>query len=294
MHAANALSPRIGLLGRFTVRIAGTSCDRFETWTIESTERSAAMFTFYDLLVSAGLLFGATFGAVSGAALFGAVGGVIGGIIGAVVGVLAGRIPLVQGLRSVQRDLSAKSVEELRSYLRSPDCFTPNCVLLELDRRGEDIQCELPSVVDLLNSEDAAKRRLGWAALTSAFPELVESAHDYRIGDSFDECRRKTEMLRRIPASPMTREECDVHEPYRSYVFMMLMFDCHDCKQCLNIVPPFEHLPHGWGWYHDAADQAWRAGWYVPSASEDGSTELYCLCPECAAKKGFTAPATRK
>ncbi len=154
------------------------------------------MFTLFHALVLAGLLFGALFGARAGSALFGPVGGVFGGIVGAITGLVVGRIPELLVLRSLARDFTPKSSAELRSYLRSPACLTPNCVLLELRRRGEDIRGELPVVVDLLVSEDAGRRGHGWAALTSAFPELVEQVRDYRVGDSVDECRRKTEILR--------------------------------------------------------------------------------------------------
>ncbi len=154
------------------------------------------MFTLFHVLVLAGFLFGGMLGVRVGSVLFGTVGGMFGGIVGAVGGIIMGRIPELLVLRSLKRDLSGKSTEELRAHLRSPDCLTPNCVLLELRRRGEDIRCELPVVLDLLASENVGRRGSGWAALTSAFPELVERVPDYRIGDSVDECRRKTEILR--------------------------------------------------------------------------------------------------
>ena len=91
----------------------------------------------------------------------------------------------------------------------------------------------------------------------------------------------------------MSEEEFDIHEPYRCYAFMMLMFDCHECKRYLDIYPPYGE-PYGWEWFHNAADQAWRAGWYVPPALADGSTELSCFCPDCAAKKSLAPPATRQ
>ena len=112
------------------------------------------------------------------------------------VGVVAGRIPELLAMRSLARDLTGKSSSELRAYLRSPSCLTPNCVLLALRGRGENIHCEIPVVLDLLVSENVGRRGQGWAALTSAFPELVGKIPDYRIGDSVEECRQKTEILR--------------------------------------------------------------------------------------------------
>jgi hypothetical protein len=69
-------------------------------------------------------------------------------------------------------------------------------VLLELLSRGEDICAELPAVLDLLASEDFSRRGVGWAALTSVFPELAVSLSDYRLDDPVEVCRRKTDRLR--------------------------------------------------------------------------------------------------
>jgi hypothetical protein len=154
------------------------------------------MFTLFHVLYLAGLLLGAIFGARAGWALFGPAGGVVGAVVGAAVGVVAGRIPELLAMRSLARDLTGKSSSELRAYLRSPSCLTPNCVLLALRGRGENIHCEIPVVLDLLVSENVGRRGQGWAALTSAFPELVGKIPDYRIGDSVEECRQKTEILR--------------------------------------------------------------------------------------------------
>ena len=88
----------------------------------------------------------------------------------------------------------------------------------------------------------------------------------------------------------MTEEEFDIHEPYRCYAFLVLMFDCKECQRYLEIQPPFDEV-EGWQWFHDAADQAWRAGWYVNVAPDLSS--LLCLCPDCAARQHLTPPATR-
>lgn len=154
------------------------------------------MFTLFHALVLVGFLLGGILGARAGAVFFGSFGGVCGGIIGALAGVVVGRVPGWLVLRSLARELGSKGTAELRASLHTPGCLHPNCILLELRRRGEDIRCELPVVLNLLVSEDCARRGQGWAALSSAFPELVQQVSDYRIGDSVDECRRKTETLR--------------------------------------------------------------------------------------------------
>ena len=156
------------------------------------------MFTLFHLLVLAGIGFGLALGASVGSKLFGIVGGIIGAALGVYLGFVVGRIPEMLVLRLVVRDFRPKSSEELRAHLHSPNCLTPNLVLLELRSRGENIRRELPVVVDLLTSEDVGRRGHGWAALTSAFPELVEKIHGYSVGDTVDECRRKTELLRQM------------------------------------------------------------------------------------------------
>jgi len=155
------------------------------------------MFTFFDLLKLVGVVVGIAFGVAGGARVFGVVGGITGALVGGYLGFVLGRIPEDKAMRSVVRQLRRKSVAELRAYLHSPKCPTPNCVLLELHQRGEDILQELPIVLDLLVSEDVGRRGFGWAALASAFPELAGQVRDYRIGDSIDECKRKVETLRR-------------------------------------------------------------------------------------------------
>jgi hypothetical protein len=155
------------------------------------------MFTFFDLLKLVGVIVGISFGVAGGTRVFGVVGGVTGALVGGYLGFVLGRIPENKVMRAVVRQLRRKSVAELRAYLHSPKCPTPNFVLLELRHRGEDTLQELPVVLDLLVSEDEGRRGFGWAALASAFPELAEKLRDYRIGDSIDECKRKVEILRR-------------------------------------------------------------------------------------------------
>jgi hypothetical protein len=165
------------------------------------------MFTLFHVFVLVGGVFGFAFGLSIGAKLFGIVGGIVGALAGGCLGVIVGRIPESLLLRSLARHLKAKSTVELRAQLHGSKCLTPNVVLLELQSRGEDIRQELPVVLDLLVSEDTGRRGQGWAALSSAFPELVERIRDYRIGDSVDECRRKTEILRNV-AYTGRREDC--------------------------------------------------------------------------------------
>ena len=154
------------------------------------------MLTIFHVVGLGAGIAGAVFGGMRGAEAWGIAGSVIGVFAGGYVGLLLGGLPQLFALWCVARSLTPKTTPELRAYLRSPECLTPNCVLLELKNRGEDIQPELDFVVDLLASEDVSRRGFGWAALTSAYPELAERIPDYKLNDSVEDCRRKTERLR--------------------------------------------------------------------------------------------------
>jgi len=101
-------------------------------------------------------------------------------------------------VRGVRKNLERKSVDELRRSLRTPKCLIPNLILLELSSRGEDILPDLPVILDLLESEEQSKRGSGWAALTSAYPDLVTTIPDYRIQDRAEVCRKNIAPLRRM------------------------------------------------------------------------------------------------
>lgn len=109
-------------------------------------------------------------------------------------------------LVKLARELALLPVPELRDNLRSPKCLIPNLILLELHRRGEEIRSELPLVVDLLVAEEPYRRRMGLAALNSAFPELSALIPDYNVNDSIDELRRKTIKLREACEQPAGRD----------------------------------------------------------------------------------------
>ena len=166
-------------------------------WDGSSSQRNSHYtFTIYHVFVVAAICAGFALGMAAGAKLFGVAGGVAGAIIGGYAGFVAGQLPELLVLRWLARSLIRANTDELRSWLRDPSCQIPNILLLELERRGEDIHGELGVVLDLLVSEDVSQRGHGWAALTSASPDMARQMGDYRLGDSVDECRRKTGKLR--------------------------------------------------------------------------------------------------
>ncbi len=153
------------------------------------------MFTLFDIFELLGPLAGAAIGALIGIR-FGTPSAVIGAVVGIVAGRLFGKLPTFLMLKSLHRSLSQKSTEQLRAELRTERCLIPNVIILELSSRGENIMQYLPVVLDLLESEDSSRRGFGWAAITSAFPDLAHRISGYRLDDTIDECKRKLQILR--------------------------------------------------------------------------------------------------
>lgn len=120
--------------------------------------------------------------------------------LGGCAGFLVGRLPQRVVLRSLCRSLALKTSDELHSFLHDPDCPIPNLVLLELQRRGEDLRSELGAILNLLVSGDVARRARGLAAMAAAFPHLGGLAADYHLDDSVADCRRITEGLQSVAA----------------------------------------------------------------------------------------------
>jgi len=85
--------------------------------------------------------------------------------------------------------------EQLFDELHDPACLPPNILLLELRRRGCDISSELPFICSLLASEEMPRRTAGWAALTSAFPELVGRISGYSPTATAADCQTRCEPL---------------------------------------------------------------------------------------------------
>lgn len=71
----------------------------------------------------------------------------------------------------------------------------PNSRLLELSQRGNDIQKELPYVHAMLASDRMDRRTNGWAAFTSAFPELVAHTPGYNSIDPTASCVANSQPL---------------------------------------------------------------------------------------------------
>lgn len=105
------------------------------------------MFTFFHhLLPLLGLLAGAAVGWMTGWGRGGVGGGILGIVLGAILGGHAARLPGLCILWTISRQLRAQSTASLLEDLYGPASAPVNLILLELDRRGEQIHCFLPRV----------------------------------------------------------------------------------------------------------------------------------------------------
>ncbi len=152
------------------------------------------MITVFHILPGMGLVFGALGGFALGSRL-GTIPGIMCGALGGGVGLVCGRVPFVLVLKSMKRDFRGMTTAKLRAMLRDPGFLAPNALLLELGARGEDLEREMPVVIDMLTAPSRERRVRGWHALESAFPARARIVSDYRIDDTPDECRKKIQRL---------------------------------------------------------------------------------------------------
>ena len=150
------------------------------------------MFTLFHLIRLISILVGISLGWSCGKHLFGIIGAIIGVVLGFVLGSIVGYIPEWLVLKSIVPKLNKMSEEELRRKITDKECFIPNLILLELDSRGLSIDNHLTDVLNMLRSDDQSRRGFGWAALTSAYPELAKEVKKYNINDSVEQCIQNT------------------------------------------------------------------------------------------------------
>ena len=158
------------------------------------------MFTIFHVLLLVGMVLGGVFGYRLGV-LVNIPLGIVGAIVGVPVGFLIGQLPLLLSLRFASREFQSFTVDELRVMLKSKEHLAPNLLLLELASRGEDIEPDLPIVIELLTAESPDDRMRGWHALASAFPDRAQMIKDYRFTESRDMCRKRA-----LPIMPAATE----------------------------------------------------------------------------------------
>jgi hypothetical protein len=122
------------------------------------------------------------------------IGAVIGGFFGWLV---CWRLPVVWICKWLdrKRNLSGKTVEELRTMLYGPNRRSPRVVLLELGTRGEKMEKHLPLILNMLVSPLMERRLNGWLTLLSVFPKSAKLISDYRVDDSVEKCQEKVQKL---------------------------------------------------------------------------------------------------
>lgn len=153
------------------------------------------IITLFHLIRMLAIMGGAAVLGTIGWNVFGMPGGVIGVPLGFLLGAIIGQMPLIVGLKLISRRFDRMTDDQLVAELHDPACLTPNLHLLELNRRGYNIRCELAFVQSLLASEEMRQRTAGWAALISVFPDLVGRVSGYHPTASTAECQEMCKPL---------------------------------------------------------------------------------------------------
>jgi hypothetical protein len=150
------------------------------------------MITLYDLitilLTITGILVGFCI-----ANEYSAILGIAAAIFGGLLGRWLGRIPTRIMIRNERNKMARLTVDELRQQLYKPlfsGGYTPNFLLLELRARGEDISEHISLVLNLMENESDFRRRVGFAALLSAYPYLVNKMRGYNPSWPVDKCKQ--------------------------------------------------------------------------------------------------------
>ena len=106
----------------------------------------------------------------------GTTGSAIGAVAGGALGLAVGFGLVVGSAEYLLRRLRKMSVDDLRAELRDPAHRTPRLVLAELRRRGVASPDDLEVAIAMLTEESVVRRKRGFLALQSVFPELLEVA----------------------------------------------------------------------------------------------------------------------
>ena len=110
------------------------------------------------------------------------------GTLQAVIGTVAGTFLMLAALvlcldelhRRFCRSISQSSSDELRALVASDNWnFAHTFALLNLSARGEDVNCELPRILSMLESDSVLVRCYGWDALRIVFDAETKAIGDY-------------------------------------------------------------------------------------------------------------------
>lgn len=98
--------------------------------------------------------------------------------------------------------MRGKSSEELRAILRSSEWLFYRNALVELRRRGEDIENEVTPVLNLVISDAKRQRIAGWIILRELYPDLAARVPDYKPHEAADACKEKMRKIFLREGSP--------------------------------------------------------------------------------------------
>jgi hypothetical protein len=158
---------------------------------VEST-RFTIFHVLWAILVAGGAVVGWIWGGH-----FGAVGSIAGGAIGVVAATIAYLALRDELHRRWMKQLQQSTSEELRAIIGRDDWkFEHTMALLNLAARGEDVRCELPRILSMLESDSVLTRRFGWDALRIVFDEETRLIGPYEPRESTQRCRDQTAALR--------------------------------------------------------------------------------------------------
>jgi hypothetical protein len=93
--------------------------------------------------------------------------------------------------------LSQMTNEDLRAIVAHENWnFEHTMALLNLSARGEEVRCELPRILAMLESESVLTRRYGWDAVRLVFNDETQRLGDYDPRSSTADCQKRVAALR--------------------------------------------------------------------------------------------------
>jgi hypothetical protein len=110
---------------------------------------------------------------------------------------LIGVVVVVSGYFVVRRleSMSGKSTEELKAILNSSNWTYYRNALVELHRRGEDINELVVPILNLLISESKSQRIGGWMILRQLYPDLASRVSDFKPQETPEICKDKLQKI---------------------------------------------------------------------------------------------------
>jgi hypothetical protein len=119
------------------------------------------------------------------------------GVIGFVSGHFAWCLLIELLRRANMMRIAGMSTKKLWASVRRPNWnFNKTLALLQLAAREEEVTCELPRIVRMLQSDSMLERIYGWDALRLVFTPLAEELKEYDPRESTENCRDKVSPLR--------------------------------------------------------------------------------------------------